>query len=93
MDLQHVLLLVKYFEALLPYSLNFLTKAHSFTFNSVFILFNIFYIKITLCLMFLILIRGGVPRYRYDFLTKMVWIKFLIYILSLFVTLLIFYLV
>lgn len=30
-----------------------------------------FTIKITLCLMFLIVIRGCVPRYRYDFLTKM----------------------
>jgi len=27
--------------------------------------------KLTLCLMFLIVIRGCVPRYRYDFLTKM----------------------
>jgi len=30
-----------------------------------------FTVKITLCLMFLIVIRGCVPRYRYDFLTKM----------------------
>ena len=28
-------------------------------------------VKITLCLMFLIVIRGCIPRYRYDFLTKM----------------------
>lgn len=27
-------------------------------------------LKITLCLMFLIVIRGCIPRYRYDFLTK-----------------------
>ena len=31
----------------------------------------VFTAKITLCLMFLITIRGCVPRYRYDFLTKM----------------------
>ena len=31
----------------------------------------IFTLKVTLCLMFLIVIRGCVPRYRYDFLTKM----------------------
>jgi len=31
----------------------------------------IFTAKISLCLMFLIVIRGCVPRYRYDFLTKM----------------------
>lgn len=30
-----------------------------------------FTLKLTLCLMFLIVIRGCVPRYRYDFLTKM----------------------
>ena len=29
-----------------------------------------FTLKLTLCLLTLILIRGGVPRYRYDFLTK-----------------------
>jgi NADH:ubiquinone oxidoreductase subunit H len=26
--------------------------------------------KLVMCLSFLIFIRGGVPRYRYDFLTK-----------------------
>ena len=30
----------------------------------------VFTFKILLCLSFLIFIRGGVPRYRYDFLTK-----------------------
>ena len=43
-----------------------------------------FSIKLTLCIFFLILLRGGVPRYRYDFLTKIGWIKFLGFILSLF---------
>lgn len=36
----------------------------------------------------LIFIRGGIPRYRYDFLTKIGWIKFLSLILSVFLTLL-----
>jgi len=31
----------------------------------------IFTSKLALCLVFLSAIRGGVPRYRYDFLTKM----------------------
>jgi NADH:ubiquinone oxidoreductase subunit H len=44
----------------------------------------IFTLKLTICLMFLIVIRGCVPRYRYDFLTKMGWVKFLGYVLSLF---------
>lgn len=30
-----------------------------------------FTLKLSLLMMFLILIRGGVPRYRYDFLTKL----------------------
>jgi len=31
----------------------------------------IFTLKMAVCLVFLSAIRGGVPRYRYDFLTKM----------------------
>ena len=31
----------------------------------------IFTSKLAICLVFLSAIRGGVPRYRYDFLTKM----------------------
>ena len=31
----------------------------------------IFTSKLAVCLVFLSAIRGGVPRYRYDFLTKM----------------------
>lgn len=30
-----------------------------------------FAIKFLLCIFFLILIRGGTPRYRYDYLTKL----------------------
>jgi len=41
--------------------------------------------KIVISLFVLILIRGGVPRYRYDFLTKLGWVKFLLYILLLFI--------
>lgn len=44
----------------------------------------VFTLKITLCLSFLIVIRGCVPRYRYDFLTKMGWVKFLGYVLTIF---------
>ena len=42
-------------------------------------------LKTTMCLSFLILIRGGVPRYRYDFLTKIGWVKFLGYVLTVFI--------
>ena len=44
-----------------------------------------------LCLIaLLIFIRGGVPRYRYDFLTKIGWIKFLSLVLAVFLTSLLF---
>jgi len=36
-----------------------------------------FGIKFLLAIAFLILIRGGTPRYRYDYLTKLGWLKFL----------------
>ena len=46
----------------------------------------VFTLKLSVCLVFLSAIRGGVPRYRYDFLTKMGWIKFLGLVLSVFAT-------
>nr|AEV66665.1 nad1_b [Oxytricha trifallax] len=49
--------------------------------------------KFCLCISFLILIRGGTPRYRYDFLTKLGWLKFLSLILLVLIFSLLFYLV
>lgn len=46
----------------------------------------VFTLKLAVCLVFLSAIRGGVPRYRYDFLTKMGWIKFLGLVLSVFIS-------
>ena len=43
-----------------------------------------FAIKFCLCVSFLILIRGGLPRYRYDYLTKLGWLKFLSFIILMF---------
>ena len=40
--------------------------------------------KVVLGILLLIVIRGGVPRYRYDFLTKLGWVKFLVYVVTLF---------
>ena len=42
----------------------------------------IFTLKFLILISLLIFIRGGIPRYRYDFLTKLGWIKFLSWILS-----------
>lgn len=36
-----------------------------------------FGLKFVSSIAFLILIRGGTPRYRYDYLTKLGWLKFI----------------
>ncbi len=41
-------------------------------------------LKFTVSIMFLIFIRAGSPRYRYDFLTKLGWAKFLLFTLYVF---------
>jgi NADH:ubiquinone oxidoreductase subunit H len=43
-----------------------------------------FSIKFCFCISFLILVRGGLPRYRYDYLTKLGWLKFLSFIILIF---------
>jgi hypothetical protein len=51
-----------------------------------------FGIKFLLSISFLILIRGGTPRYRYDYLTKLGWLKFLGFVISVFfLSLILFY--
>ena len=52
----------------------------------------LFTLKLATCLIFLAAIRGGVPRYRYDFLTKMGWVKFLGLVLSVFISVFFLYL-
>lgn len=53
----------------------------------------VFAIKFCIAIGFLILIRGGAPRYRYDYLTKLGWLKFIgLVILAFFFSLLFFYL-
>lgn len=52
-----------------------------------------FALKFCLSIGFLVLIRGGTPRYRYDYLTKLGWLKFLgLVILVFFSSLLMFFL-
>jgi NADH:ubiquinone oxidoreductase subunit H len=50
-----------------------------------------FAIKFSLCIALLILIRGGTPRYRYDYLTKLGWLKFLGFIIAVFLTSVLFF--
>lgn len=51
-----------------------------------------FILKLLLAVMLLILVRGGTPRYRYDYLTKLGWLKFIGLIISFFILYLLFYL-
>lgn len=66
-----------------------------FIYDSVFTIFNAKYlnsaifnmgIKFILLIALLVFVRGGIPRYRFDFLTKIGWIKFLSLILSVFLS-------
>lgn len=44
-----------------------------------------FGIKFILLILLLIFVRGGIPRYRYDFLTKMGWFKYFSWVLLFFI--------
>lgn len=52
----------------------------------------VFSLKLILSVMLLILVRGGTPRYRYDYLTKLGWLKFLGLVVVFFLTTLLVYL-
>lgn len=74
-----------FFKNLINYShtsikINNYDLNYTFVFNSSII----FGIKFLLCIVFLVLIRGGTPRYRYDYLTKLGWLKFINIILFIF---------
>ena len=43
-------------------------------------------LKFILLIALLVFIRGGIPRYRYDFLTKIGWIKFLSLVIAVFLS-------
>lgn len=80
-------------SAMLSLFLNFVSPLSQAGFNLIlsklFFFFNqnmtfFFSLKFCLCIGFLILIRGGAPRYRYDYLTKLGWLKFLGLVLTVF---------
>jgi hypothetical protein len=48
----------------------------------------VFTAKFLILITLLVFIRGGIPRYRYDFLTKIGWIKFLSLVLGVFLSVL-----
>jgi NADH:ubiquinone oxidoreductase subunit H len=54
----------------------------------------VFSLKFLVLIALMVFVRGGIPRYRYDFLTKIGWIKFLSLVLAVFLsTLLLLFLV
>jgi NADH:ubiquinone oxidoreductase subunit H len=58
---------------------------HCFSTIKVTSLFSIFMaLKFVALIFLLIVIRGAIPRYRYDFLTKLGWIKTLSLVLAMF---------
>jgi len=75
-------LIVNFFDYNNAWFFNFVVDNYYFVYNTDYSL--IITLKVSLCLAFLIVIRGCIPRYRYDFLTKMGWVKFLGYILTIF---------
>jgi len=83
------------------YSLGFIDLSHQTTNYVIDFLFSIcpsFILKYTsvaailialkfiLLIALLVFIRGGIPRYRYDFLTKIGWIKFLSLVIAVFLS-------
>ena len=78
------------------YSINFITTCLNINLITLFFIkTNIlnalwFVLKFIILISLMVFIRGGIPRYRYDFLTKIGWIKFLSLILSVFLTSLLF---
>lgn len=80
---------------------NLLKSSTSFEYNLSGILTNLFYyndklnytLKFLILISILVFIRGGIPRYRYDFLTKLGWVKFLSWILASFTIFLLYFLV
>ena len=75
--------------------LNLLLWVSNIIYTEILLIFNIKLIsfavlntafKFIILIALLIFVRGGIPRYRYDFLTKVGWIKFLSLILSIFLS-------
>jgi len=84
-----------FFESCFIWFYSLFITMFMFVYNSLWIIFNMKYlnsaifnmgIKFILLIALLVFVRGGIPRYRFDFLTKIGWIKFLSLILSIFLS-------
>jgi len=87
--------LFNFIESLFVSLYSTLITMFMFLYNSLWVMFNMKYlnsaifnmgIKFILLIALLVFVRGGIPRYRFDFLTKIGWIKFLSLILSIFLS-------
>lgn len=65
------------FNSAIIYLLNFLDIVSYFNLSTTSINALCMSIKFLLCIAFLIFARGGIPRFRFDYLTKLGWIRFL----------------
>lgn len=89
--LNYTIVTVWYMYNIINYFVNFIVF---FKTSQFFIYWNtsiIYGIKFCFSLLFLIFIRAGIPRYRYDFLTILGWNKFLFFCLFVFIYLVILY--
>jgi len=68
------------FTSYLGFLFSFFSIFYQYAFDIIIFLL----IKFLLAANLLILIRGGTPRYRYDYLTKLGWLKFLSLTLTIF---------
>lgn len=80
---QAVLSLVNYF---IFFDVGLVKKNYTLLFSNYYnyysIVFNwsfVYSLKFSCSILFLIFIRAGLPRYRYDYLTKLGWAKFLLF--------------
>jgi hypothetical protein len=72
---------IPYLSLMLGDNLNYLKVFAVFTSKVAVISFGLKFITLILLLIF---VRGGIPRYRYDFLTKMGWFKYFSWVLLFF---------
>lgn len=62
----------------------------NFTYTEIYNNLSLVYgFKFTVSILFLIFIRAGLPRYRYDYLTKLGWYKFILLTLTFFISFLV----
>ncbi len=82
------LIILDFFNNMLYLESGYVKKNYNLFFNNYYIYYSfvfnwsvIYSLKFSASILFLIFIRAGVPRYRYDYITKLGWSKFVIFTL------------